>query len=106
MFEKFKNKIQDLYKFFRDKMWGDKEKRDKYYPVAYELCSKNILDNDQMQTTNDTIIRSAKWIIIKKRMITKFGNHPFFNFILLQLVLFFLLYLNIRHYVYNSLEFY
>lgn len=30
-------------------MWGDKEKRDKYYLVAYELYGKNILDDDQMR---------------------------------------------------------
>ena len=34
LFEKIKNKINNLYHFFVDKMWGNKEKRDKYYPVA------------------------------------------------------------------------
>lgn len=37
LFDKIKNKLNDLYHFFADKMWGDKEKCDKYYSVAYEL---------------------------------------------------------------------
>ena len=31
------------------KCGGDKEKRDKYYPVVYELYGKNILDEEQMR---------------------------------------------------------
>ena len=60
LFEKFKKKINDLYVFFRDKMWGNKEKRDKYYPIAYELYGKNIFDNDQMQVIHDTKTRSSE----------------------------------------------
>lgn len=41
-------------------MWRNKEKRDKYYPIAYELYSKNIFDNEQMQVIHDTIIKSAE----------------------------------------------
>ena len=60
LFEKIKNKLNDLYHFFVDKMWGDKEKRDKYYPVAYELYGKNILDEDQMRGILGTKQRSAE----------------------------------------------
>ena len=60
LFEKIKNKLNDLYHFFVDKMWGDKEKRDKYYPVAYELYSKNILDEEQMRGILGTKHRSAE----------------------------------------------
>lgn len=49
LYEKIKNKINNLYHFFVDKMWGNKEKRDKYYPVAYELYGKNILDEEQIR---------------------------------------------------------
>lgn len=49
IFEIFKNKLERLYHFFVDKMWGDKEKQDKYYPVAYELYGKNILDEEQIR---------------------------------------------------------
>ena len=35
-------------------MWGDNEKRDKYYPVAYELYGKNILDEKQMKDILET----------------------------------------------------
>lgn len=45
LFEIFKNKLERLYHFFVDKMWGNKEKRDKYYGVAYELYGKSILDD-------------------------------------------------------------
>jgi hypothetical protein len=41
-------------------MWGNKEKRDKYYSVAYELYGKNVFNNDQMQTIHDTKNRSAE----------------------------------------------
>ena len=41
-------------------MWGNKEKRDKYYPIAYELYGKNIFDNEQMQVIHDTKTRSSK----------------------------------------------
>ena len=41
-------------------MWGDKEKRDKYYPVAYELYGKNILDEEQIRGILGTKQRSAK----------------------------------------------
>lgn len=34
-------------------MWGNKEKRDRYYPLTYELYGKNILDKDQMKTIFD-----------------------------------------------------
>ena len=47
-------------KLFFDKMWRDKEKRDKYYPVAYELYGKNILDEDQMRGILGTKHRSAE----------------------------------------------
>ena len=60
MFDKIKNKLNDLYHFFVDKMWGDKEKRDKYYPVAYELYGKNILDEDQMRGILGTKQKSAE----------------------------------------------
>lgn len=36
------------------------EKRDKYYPIAYELYGKNIFDNDQMQVIHDTKTRSSE----------------------------------------------
>ena len=54
LFEKIKNKLNDLYYFFINKMWGDNEKRDKYYPVAYELYGKNILDEKQMKDILET----------------------------------------------------
>ena len=60
IFEIFKNKLERLYHFFVDKMWGDKEKRDKYYPVAYELYGKNILDEEQIRGILGTKQRSAK----------------------------------------------
>lgn len=60
LFEKIKNKLNDLYHFFVDKMWGNKEKRDKYYPVAYELYGKNILDEEQMRGILGTKQRSAE----------------------------------------------
>lgn len=59
-FEKFKKKISDLYNFFVNKMWGNKEKRDKYYPIAYELYGNNILDKEQMQTILNTKNRSSE----------------------------------------------
>jgi hypothetical protein len=58
--EKIKNKLNDLYHFFIDKMWGDKEKRDKYYPVAYGLYGKNILDEEQMRWILGTKHKSAE----------------------------------------------
>lgn len=58
--EIFKNKLERLYHFFVDKMWGDKEKRDKYYPVAYELYGKNILDEEQIRGILGTKQRSAE----------------------------------------------
>ena len=57
---KYKNKINNLYHFFVDKMWGNKEKRDKYYPVAYELYGKNILDEEQVRGILGTKNRSAE----------------------------------------------
>ena len=60
LYEKIKNKINNLYHFFVDKMWGNKEKRDKYYPVAYELYGKNILDEEQMRGILGTKQRSAE----------------------------------------------
>lgn len=60
IFEIFKNKLERLYHFFVDKMWGDKEKRDKYYPVAYELYGKNILDEEQIGGILGTKQRSAE----------------------------------------------
>lgn len=60
IFEIFKNKLERLYRFFVDKMWGDKEKRDKYYPVAYELYGKNILDEEQIRGILGTKQRSAE----------------------------------------------
>lgn len=41
-------------------MWGNKEKRDKYYPVAYELYGKNILDEEQMRGIMNTKRTSAE----------------------------------------------
>lgn len=41
-------------------MWGDKEKRDKYYRVAYELYDKNILDEEQMRDILGTKQKSAE----------------------------------------------
>lgn len=41
-------------------MWEDKEKRDKYYPVAYELYGKNILDQEQIRGILGTKERSAE----------------------------------------------
>ena len=60
IFEIFKNKLERLYHFFVDKMWGNKEKRDKYYPVAYELYGKNILDEEQIRGILGTKERSAE----------------------------------------------
>ena len=60
IFEIFKNKLERLYHFFVDKMWGNKEKRDKYYGVAYELYGKNILDEEQIRGILGTKQRSAK----------------------------------------------
>lgn len=60
IFEIFKNKLERLYHFFVDKMWGNKEKRDKYYGVAYELYGKNILDDKQMKGILGTKERSAE----------------------------------------------
>lgn len=60
LFEKIKNKINNLYHFFVDKMLGNKEKRDKYYPVAYELYGKNILDEEQIRGILGTKQRSAE----------------------------------------------
>lgn len=60
LFEKIKNKINNLYHFFVDKMWGNKEKRDKYYPVAYELYGKNILDEEQIRGILGTKQKSAE----------------------------------------------
>ena len=59
-FEIFKNKLERLYHFFVDKMWGNKEKRDKYYGVAYELYGKSILDDKQMKGILGTKERSAE----------------------------------------------
>lgn len=41
-------------------MWEDKEKRDKYYPVAYELYGKNILDEEQIRGILGTKQKSVK----------------------------------------------
>ncbi len=60
IFEIFKNKLERLYHFFVDKMWGNKEKRDKYYGVAYELYSKSIFDDKQMRGILGTKERSAE----------------------------------------------
>ena len=60
VFDKIKNKLNDLYHFFVDKMWGNKEKRDKYSPVAYELYGKNILDEEQMKDILETKKRSTE----------------------------------------------
>ena len=60
IFEIFKNKLERLYHFFVDKMWGNKEKRDKYYGVAYELYCKSILDDKQMKGILGTKERSAE----------------------------------------------
>lgn len=60
LFEKIKNKLNDLYHFFVDKMWENKEKRDRYYPVAYELYGKNILDEEQMKDILETKQRSTE----------------------------------------------
>ena len=60
MFEKIKNKLNDLYHFFVDKMWRDKEKRDKYYGVAYELYGKSILNDKQMNGILGTKERSTE----------------------------------------------
>ncbi len=60
IFEIFKNKLERLYHFFVDKMWGNKEKPDKYYGVAYELYGKSILDDKQMNGILETKQRSAE----------------------------------------------
>ena len=60
IFEIFKNKLERLYHFFVDKMWGNKEKRDKYYGVAYELYGKSILDDKQMRCILGTKERSVE----------------------------------------------
>lgn len=60
IFEIFKNKLERLYHFFVDKMWGNKEKRDKYYGVAYELYGKSILDDKQMRGILGTKERSTE----------------------------------------------
>ena len=54
LFEEFKKKIDSLVHFFIDKMWGNKQKRDKYYGVAYELYGKKILEEDQMRSILNT----------------------------------------------------
>lgn len=59
-FEIFKNELERLYHFFVDKMWGDKEKWDKYYQVAYELYGKNILDEEQIRVILGTKQRSTE----------------------------------------------
>ena len=41
-------------------MWWDKEKRDKYYPVAYELYGKNILYEEKMRGILGTKQSSAE----------------------------------------------
>lgn len=38
----------------------EQEKRDKYYPVAYELYGKNILDEEQVRGILGTKNRSAE----------------------------------------------
>lgn len=60
IFEIFKDKLERLYHFLVDKMWGDKEKQDKYYSVAYELYGKNILDEEQIRDILGTKQRFAK----------------------------------------------
>ena len=60
IFEIFKNKLERLYHFFVDKMWRDKEKRDKYYGVAYKLYGNGILDEEQMRGIIGTKQRSAE----------------------------------------------
>ena len=50
----------NLYHFFVDKMWGNKEKRDKYYGVAYELYGKSILYDKQMRGILGTKQRYAE----------------------------------------------
>ena len=60
IFEIFKNKLERLYHFFVDKMWENKEKRDKYYGVAYELYGKSILDDKQMRGILGTKERSTE----------------------------------------------
>ena len=54
LFAKFKKKIDSLVHFFIDKMWVNKQKRDKYYGIAYELYGKNILEEDQMKSILNT----------------------------------------------------
>lgn len=41
-------------------MCGNREKRDKYYPVAYELYGKSILDDKQMNDILGTKQRSSE----------------------------------------------
>ena len=41
-------------------MWGNKEKRDKYYGVAYELYGKSILYDKQMRCILGTKQRYAE----------------------------------------------
>ena len=54
LFAKFKKKIDSLVHFFIDKMWVNKQKRDKYYGIAYKLYGKNILEEDQMKSILNT----------------------------------------------------
>lgn len=59
LLDKFKKKISELFNYFANKMWGDKYDRDTYYPIASDLYSRNILDNEEMSTIKDIKTKSA-----------------------------------------------
>lgn len=48
-------------------MWVDKNQRDTYYPIAYDLFSRNILDKDDMYSIRSIKIKSSKMDKNKER---------------------------------------
>lgn len=62
-----------------NKMQGNKEKRDKYYPIAYELYGKNIFDNNQMQKLYVTKNKSAEIDETKEKDEYEISQSSFFN---------------------------
>lgn len=40
-------------------MWGDKYNRENYYSIAYDLYSRNILDNNELIIIKDIKIKST-----------------------------------------------
>lgn len=48
-------------------MWGDKNQRVTFYPIAYDLFSRNILDKDNMYSIRIIKIKSAEMDKNKER---------------------------------------